>query len=118
MEQEEFERYITEAINMVPPHVRAKIQNVAFVLDTEHRGQLLGLYHGIPLIRRGQGYSGVLPDKITLYQRTIEDVAGTDTTRQRKLIHDVVHHEIAHYFGFSEAEVRQWERKRSGRKSV
>lgn len=116
MELAEFEQCITDAIDMVPAHIRAKISNVAFVVDAEHRGNLLGLYHGIPLIRRNQGYSGVLPDKITIFQKTIEEVAGADPAKIRQTVISTVHHEIAHYFGFNEAEVRRWERKRSIKK--
>ena len=115
MELEAFEAVINEAISMVPKHIRAKMENVAFVVDDQHLGNLLGLYHGIPLPRRGPGYSGVLPDKITIFQRTIEAVAGSDEERLRQMIIEVVHHEIAHYFGFSEAEVRKWEKKRQVR---
>lgn len=116
MELEAFEAVINEAVGMVPKHIRAKMENVAFVVDDQHLGNLLGLYHGIPLTRRGPGYSGVLPDKITIFQRTIEATAGADSERLRKLIIEVVHHEIAHYFGFSESEVRKWERGRAQRK--
>lgn len=110
-----FEGYITQAIAMVPKHIRTKIENVAFVVDDVHLGHLLGLYHGIPLTRRNQGYSGVLPDKITIYQRTIEHAASDDVAAVRKLTIETVHHEIAHYFGFSEAEVRRWETQRRSR---
>lgn len=115
METTEFETYINEAITMVPKHVRAKIENVAFVVDDERLGNLLGLYHGIPLTSRGQGYSGVLPDTITLFRRTIERAAGPDQSAIRRLVISTVHHEIAHYFGFTESDVRHWERKRARR---
>lgn len=109
---EEFETAINDAIAMVPKHIRAGMKNVAFVIDDQQLGNLLGLYHGIPLPQRGQGYSGVLPDTITIYQRTIEAVAGGDVERVKKLITETVHHEIAHYFGFNESKVRQWEKNR------
>lgn len=112
MERQDIEDYINEAIGMVPDHIRRRIENVAFVLDDTKRGSLLGLYHGIPLTRRNQGYSGVLPDKITIYQQTIEAAAGPNPAAIRKLTIETVHHEIAHYFGFSETEVRRWETKR------
>lgn len=116
MTLEEFEQAITAAINLVPKHIRARLENVAFVVDDTQLGNLLGLYHGIPLTRRGQGYSGVLPDKITIYQRTIEAAAGDDPARIRQIVTDTVHHEIGHYFGFSESEVRRWEHKRRSKK--
>lgn len=111
MQLEEFEAAINDAISLVPEHIRRGMNNVAFVVDDHQQGNLLGLYHGIPLPQRGQGYSGVLPDKITIYQRAIEAVAGGDDERVKKLVIETVHHEIAHYFGFTEVKVRQWEKK-------
>ncbi len=115
MELPDFERLINDAIAMVPPHIRDKMKNVAFVVDDTSLGNLLGLYHGIPLPRRGAGYSGVLPDKITIFQRTIEGVAGANSERVRRLVTETVHHEIAHYFGFNENKVRTWEHRRRQR---
>ena len=124
MDQLQFERYINEAILSLPEALREKIENLAFVLEDEPRtatlqergikfnGLLLGLYQGIPLIRRSRGYNGVLPDKITLFKKPIETLAGPEEEKIRKLIHKVVYHEIGHYFGFNEEKVREWERKR------
>jgi len=129
MKRDQFEKYIHEAIEVVPERIREKILNLVFIIeddprsarDTERsitsRGILLGLYQGIPLPSRGMNYSGVLPDKITLFQQAIEEVAGDDPGNVRKLVHEVVHHEIAHYFSMNEAEVRAWERKRKKNKS-
>ena len=36
---------------------------------------LLGLYEGIPLTRRGSGYFGVMPDRITLFRSTLVEGA-------------------------------------------
>lgn len=124
MDSQKFEQYIQEAILEVPERIRQRIENVAFVIEDEARpaglrerginirGTLLGLYQGIPLPRRNSGYNGVLPDKITIFQKSIEQLAGPDENNIRKLIHEVVHHEIAHYFGMSEPHVRAWEKKR------
>jgi len=113
---EEFEQFINQAIAQVPANIQAAIKNVAFVIDDERLGNqsgyLLGLYHGVPLTRRGQNYSGVLPDKITIYKKTIEQIAGDNLAVVKKQTIATVHHEIAHYFGFNEAEVRRWEKKR------
>ena len=124
MDQSQFEKYINEAILSLPEHFREKIENLAFVLEDEPRvatlhergikfnGLLLGLYQGIPLIRRSRGYNGVLPDKITLFKKPIETLAGPEEEKIRKLIHKVVYHEIGHYFGFNEEKVREWEKKK------
>jgi predicted Zn-dependent protease with MMP-like domain len=66
---------------------------------------VLGLYHGIPLTKRGAGYAGVLPDTITLYRRTIEGLAR-DEDHLRSLIAHTVEHEVAHFFGISDDRLR------------
>ena len=124
MTVEECEQYIDEAISMVPEPVRNKITNVAFVIEDEPRrarqterqilsgGMLLGLYQGIPLPARSAHYSGVLPDKITIFKHAIELVAGPNKEAIRRRVHDVVFHEIAHFLGMNESAVRHWERGR------
>lgn len=115
MTRERFSYYVRRAVSRLPPRLRKRIENVAFVIETEPsdgRRSLLGLYHGVPLTRRSGGYSGVLPDKITLFQKNIEEVAGSDDERTAQLIEEVVRHEIAHYFGMDERRVRRWEKNR------
>lgn len=109
---------------MVPAPVRQRIENVAFVIeDTPRRarqqeqeiqahGILLGLYEGVPLPDRSAYYSGVLPDKITIFKDAIEAVAGSDLKLQRQQVHEVVFHEIGHYLGMDERTVRRWEQGR------
>lgn len=124
MDHQLFEKYIEESIHEVPEKLRSKISNVAFVIEDSPRaaratekavkakGVLLGLYQGVPLSKRGANYGNVLPDKITLFKGTIERLAGNDSDSARKLIRDVVHHEIGYYFGMSETHVRLLEHKR------
>ncbi|MFA5051859.1 MAG: metallopeptidase family protein [Patescibacteria group bacterium] len=122
--QETFESFISEAVSLVPALVRERIENVAFVAEDEpvtpsarnkqarSRGLLLGLYEGVPLPGRGPYYSGVLPDKITIFKNAIERVAGPDPEKIRLQVHEVIFHEIAHYLGMNESAVRQWEHRR------
>ena len=124
MDLNEFETLVRRAIQDVPKRFLDRMDNVAFVVEPSHRpainseikilrgGKLLGLYQGVPYGKRGPWYSGVLPDKITLFQDTIEEVAGGDPARIEKTVIATVEHEIAHYFGMNEAEVRKWERSR------
>ncbi len=47
-------------------------------------GELLGLYEGIPILKRTTGYSGVMPDVITLFKGPHERVCSTQAKlRQR-----------------------------------
>lgn len=101
------------------------MQNVAFVLeDTARRRNareagirrnevLLGLYEGVPKTRRGSGYFGVLPDKITLFQEPIEALSGGDEQKLRRIVYDVIWHEVGHHLGFDERAIRTLERKRN-----
>ena len=130
MNHQQFEKYISEAVVALPKDLGDKIENLAFVLEDEPRlatlkergikvkGTLLGLYQGIPLTKRSRGYNWVLPDKITIFKNPIQQLAGPDESSIRRLIHQVVHHEIAHYFGMSESKVQDWEKKRQRRKKT
>jgi predicted Zn-dependent protease with MMP-like domain len=129
MTHREFEQSITDALLTVPEHIRARMDNVAFVVEDFARrpgreedgirghGVLLGLYQGVPLIDRGADYSLVLPDKITIFKDTIEELGRADPARIRRIVRDTVLHEVAHHLGFSEDEVRRWEQKRKTRKA-
>lgn len=79
MTREEFEKIIEEEFpRAVPEKFHKLLKNVAFLVDGEAPdGDLLGLYHGISHVDRGDWYGvgGTLPDTITLYQKTIEDEA-------------------------------------------
>jgi predicted Zn-dependent protease with MMP-like domain len=110
---EEFERLTAEALDGLPSWVLERLENVdVLVEDHAPRGQpgLLGLYHGIPLTRRGAGYSGVLPDRITLFRSNIERVSGGDPETLKGLVRHTVVHEVAHFFGISDDRLRELDR--------
>jgi predicted Zn-dependent protease with MMP-like domain len=46
------------------------------------------------------------PDKITLYQKNIESVCGSEEEIEHRIV-EVLFHEIGHYFGMNEREVRE-----------
>lgn len=73
---------------------------------TDPAETLFGLYTGIPLTKRSSSYGMVLPDKITLYQRTIEEGCRTKQEVQAQ-IRTTLLHEIGHHFGLSEDELEQ-----------
>lgn len=112
-----FERLVVEAIAALPLRVREAMKNVAIVIEQEpRRGKsgevgikrheaLLGLYQGIPLIKRDSGYFGVLPDKITIFQKSIEALSGRNGEDLTALVSEVVWHEIGHHFGLSDLEL-------------
>lgn len=114
MTKDEFENLITNAVKALPKTIQDKLNNVEIVLEEGEspNNSLFGLYHGVSQIARGSAYgsSPTLPDKITLWQGTIEKFAG-ETSKIPSLVRRVVWHEIGHHFGFNEEEIRKLEKK-------
>ena len=108
----EFEQSVQGALDSLPPDLRSRMSNVAVVVaDEPPPGQpLLGLYEGIPLTRRGSGYAGALPDKITIYRGPLERLYGHDPETLRRQVRRVVLHEIAHHFGISDERLIEIDR--------
>ncbi|HEX2241610.1 MAG TPA: metallopeptidase family protein [Actinomycetota bacterium] len=115
MEQDEFEQLVAEALDSLPEDIARMMNNVEVVVEPWpppeiagrlRRGELLlGLYHGIPLTRRGH-YDRALPDKISIYQGPIERVARTPIAIKEQVRRTVIH-EVAHHFGISDARLRE-----------
>lgn len=116
--EEEFHLIMEQAIESIPEDFKTKIENLVFIieqypsendltrLNITHSSQLLGLYSGIPFTHRNTWYMGTLPDRIILFQKNIEAICNTKEDLALK-IREVVVHEIAHYFGMSEKEIRK-----------
>ena len=125
MRRSEFEALVREGYEYLPEWVRAKIENVALLVEDEpdettrneeglERDEtLLGLYRGIPQTARGEGYGvgATLPDTITLYQKSIEEAAEEDGVPVARVVADTIWHEFAHHFGMDESQVRARERE-------
>ena len=122
MEEEEFEKLVEKAIQSLPEKIRQKMENVAIIIErrpTQEQlrkvgvrfgGFLLGLYEGVPQTVWGRGFGGRLPDKITIFQESIEKFSSTPE-EVKKLVRNVVWHEIGHHFGIDEKKARELERK-------
>ncbi|MDO8491285.1 MAG: metallopeptidase family protein, partial [Dehalococcoidia bacterium] len=78
---------------------------------------LLGLYEGIPLSQRGEGYNLVIPDRITIFQRPIEHLCHADHEVVEE-VRRVVQHEIGHHFGLSDARLEELESQRRQREAA
>ena len=74
-----FEEMVGKALDELPEELGRLMRNVAVLVE---HGQgppgLLGLYEGVPLTRRSTFYSGVLPDRITIFRASIESHARSD----------------------------------------
>src|SRR5690606_19944097 len=103
---ERFEKLVAEALDSIPEELGELLDNVVVRVSDEPPGRLYGLYEGIPLTRR-HNYGGLaMPDRITIYRRTILRHA----TSERRVVEQVrrtVIHEVAHHFGISDARLRE-----------
>jgi len=108
----DFEQSVADALDSLPPDLRAFMSNVELVVEDDPPAgrPLLGLYQGVPLTRRSSSYGGVLPDKITIFQRPLERLYGSSAERLTAEIRRVVLHEVAHHFGISDERLRELDR--------
>lgn len=106
----EFEKLVAEAVEGLPENIKNAMENIAIVIEPREHKSLLGLYQGIPENQWGKNETIRLPDKITIFQGSIEREARTPE-EIKELVKLVVWHEIAHHFGFDEKSVRQLEIK-------
>jgi predicted Zn-dependent protease with MMP-like domain len=98
-----FEELVAAALDGLPAELGRAMDNVSiFVEDRSPRGNLLGLYEGIPLTRRHSGYSGmVMPDRITIFRQTICAACNTEEEVVDQ-VRRTVAHEVAHHFGIDD----------------
>lgn len=121
MDTPQFEQLVARAIESLPEYLLESLENVDIVVadepTPEQRQQqglgnnetLLGLYEGVPLPERTHGYSGVIPDKITIFQKPIEAKCRIDGQIISE-VKRVVRHEIAHHFGIDDDRLREIKR--------
>ena len=109
MTRAEFEELVSEALDTIPPELAGLMDNVAVFVEDEapdDEPDLLGLYDGTPLTERDHSYTGVLPDRITIFMnptlRICEERA--DVVEE---VHVTVVHEIAHHFGIDDDRLHE-----------
>jgi len=126
MDRETFQELVDKALQRLPDEFRNHLENIDVLIEdwpsqrqlanarVRHRGNLLGLYEGVPVTERGQRYNLVLPDKITIFQKPVESICRSAEEVELE-VERVVRHEIGHYFGLDEGQLRNiekgWKRK-------
>jgi predicted Zn-dependent protease with MMP-like domain len=109
VERERFEQLATEVLESLPEPFRNRLANIAIIVeDSPPRnppgGLLLGLFSGVPRTLKSV-FSADPPDHIFLYQKNIEAVCSNEAQVVQQ-IRDTLLHEIGHYFGLNEDELR------------
>lgn len=106
----QFDALITRAMDELPQEYLRGLKNVVIVmadapnaqqqtlLDERGGGVLFGVFEGVPLTQQGSGWSGMLPDKITLFKHALVAISPDEATLFEE-IKRTLWHEIAHYYG-------------------
>ena len=129
MTREIFENVAERAFDLLPEHFKEAVENVGIIVEEypdeeivvkmklQSKHHLLGLYQGVPLPARGTWYGMTpqLPDKISLYQNNIEALCRTEEQVVEKIV-EVLIHEVGHYFGMNEEQVRSAEAAARGKR--
>lgn len=122
MTREEFEKLVQAGIKAIPKKFLEKFSNVDIVIEEEPTPEqlrrlkirkdslLFGLFEGIPQTKRWS-YGQVLPDKITIFKKPIEEFARSEK-EIKEIVKNTVWNEIAHHFGIDEKRAREIEYKK------
>ena len=115
--EEHFSDMMEEALHAIPEPFKSKIENLVFLVEPypsetdlarvglTEGSALLGIYSGVPYTNRNTYYMNTTPDRIILFQNNIQRFCNTMDELKEK-IREVLIHEIAHYFGMDEDQVR------------
>ena len=117
----EFDRYVCQAIDSLEESFRNYIEEVPVIVEDvpdetvcEEVGLkksevLLGLFRGVPLNRQSVETVGLhSPNQIFLYRQNILKCCRS-VKQVAEQIRKTVVHELGHYLGFSEAELRKYQ---------
>ena len=120
MKREKFESLVEEALEQIPEEFTKLFDNITVLVKdrppketytqtgTSHTNLILGTYHGVPYKHRGAYYGNTPPDVITIYQEPIEKICVSEEDIKNK-IREVVLHEVGHYFGLKEKDLKDIE---------
>jgi predicted Zn-dependent protease with MMP-like domain len=116
MKREDFVKVAEETLDSLPEEFRRRIQNVAILVEDfppnqlspqpgHQRRLLLGIFHGVPTTKKSVFDLSVGPAHIVLYQKNIEAICASEA-EVRHQIRQTLIHELGHYFGMTEAQLR------------
>lgn len=110
---DEFETMVEKALESLPPDFADRLDNVVIMVEDEPTAEdlelvdggdeLLGIYRGVALIDREDGYAG-LPDQVVLFRGPLLRICG-DRRELMGEIRDTLVHELGHHFGLGDDEM-------------
>jgi predicted Zn-dependent protease with MMP-like domain len=122
VQRDRFLQLVKAELDRLPRQFRSRIHNVAVLVEDlppeqmasrsarrprslPPRELLLGVYRGIPATKRSVFNLPTGPDTIVLYQKNIEAVCSSDDEIREQVRRTVIH-ELGHYFGMDEDQLR------------
>lgn len=114
----DFDTLASAAIDSLPKQYINNMNNVAIIVEENPTPEqlsrmhvldnqlLYGLYEGIPLTARNNGYNLVPPDKITIFKNPICQ-NSTDISNLKEQIKRTIWHEIAHHYGLNHEQMNK-----------
>lgn len=115
MAEEEFESVAEAALGELPGELLDQLRNVAILVADRPSAEMvaggidpriLGLYHGVPMTRRSTSFGAPYADTIYLFRANLERVCATRPVLAEH-IRVTVLHETAHFFGYTERQLRE-----------
>ncbi len=115
---ENFENYVSDALDHIPNVYTDRMQSVAVLVDDypsqEQRAKLglrkcdalFGLYEGVPLTNRNGSVISKEPDKITIFKYPMIEMFPKQNDL-KKQIYETLWHEVAHYFGLNHQQIHK-----------
>ncbi|MGZ8752034.1 MAG: metallopeptidase family protein [Acidimicrobiia bacterium] len=112
--RERFEELVADALDSIPESLGSQMDNVVVMVDQwptpdqlDGHDMLFGLYEGVDLTRRGpMSYELVAPDRITVFQGSLQQVARDEADLAAQ-VRTTVLHEVGHHFGLSDARLEE-----------
>lgn len=123
MKREHFVRLVEEVLDSLPMEFRERIHNLAVIVEDrprmrgkphglggkirprKPRSLLMGVFQGMPATQKSVFDLCPEPDRIVLYQKNIEAVCRNDAEIRHE-VRQTVLHELGHYFGMNEAQLK------------
>jgi predicted Zn-dependent protease with MMP-like domain len=120
--RDRFVKLVADVLDSLPAEFRTRIRNLAVLVEdrpkrrsqphpprpsnmAEPRRLILGVFEGVPSTQRSVFDLPSGPGCIVLYQKNIEAVCAS-AAEIRHEVRQTVLHELGHYFGMNEAQLK------------
>lgn len=120
--RDRFVKLVADVLDSLPSEFRSRIHNLAVLVEDQpkrpsrpHRPRpshmpgarrlVLGVFEGVPSTQKSVFDLPRGPNRIVLYQKNIEAICSSEAEIRRE-VRQTVLHELGHYFGMSEAQLK------------